>query len=193
MPADVSSIGFSGGRGRASGTLGVTFTGFSQVLSALDSRGPVFARVQEAVKEEMTLAAEAVLGEAMQLAPLDEGTLRASGYAQVYVNGKRVSGQHTQAVNVGTGKTIGNAGLPKAAEKGIQVIHQVAAPSPTVEALGNQVEALVGFNQPYALEQHERLDFHHPKGGEAKYLEKPVKQMSGKILTNLQGAVARAL
>lgn len=30
----------------------------------------------------------------------------------------------------------------------------------------------VSYNEPYAAVQHERVDFKHPKGGEAKYLEK---------------------
>ena len=30
-----------------------------------------------------------------------------------------------------------------------------------------------GPSAPYALVQHERLDYEHPKGGQAKYLEEP--------------------
>lgn len=30
-----------------------------------------------------------------------------------------------------------------------------------------------GPSAPYALVQHERTDFNHPKGGQAKYLEEP--------------------
>ena len=30
-----------------------------------------------------------------------------------------------------------------------------------------------GPSAPYALVQHERLDYEHPKGGQAKYLEQP--------------------
>lgn len=31
----------------------------------------------------------------------------------------------------------------------------------------------VTFDTPYAVVQHERLDFHHPRKGQAKYLEEP--------------------
>lgn len=31
----------------------------------------------------------------------------------------------------------------------------------------------VGYNLVYAMIQHERLDFSHPQGGKAKYLEDP--------------------
>jgi len=34
----------------------------------------------------------------------------------------------------------------------------------------------VGYDLPYARIQHERLDFNHPKGGKAKFLEDPFNQ-----------------
>lgn len=36
-----------------------------------------------------------------------------------------------------------------------------------------KVEATVGYSLPYALRQHEELDYNHPKGGKAKFLEEP--------------------
>lgn len=38
---------------------------------------------------------------------------------------------------------------------------------------GQQDIGAVGFGTPYAVIQHESLDFDHPNGGEAKYLERP--------------------
>lgn len=38
---------------------------------------------------------------------------------------------------------------------------------------GEQDIGAVGFGTPYAVVQHESLDFDHPNGGEAKYLERP--------------------
>ncbi|WP_202865060.1 hypothetical protein [Serinicoccus sediminis] len=35
--------------------------------------------------------------------------------------------------------------------------------------------ATVGFDGPYAARQHEELDWHHPRGGQAKYLEEPMQ------------------
>lgn len=40
----------------------------------------------------------------------------------------------------------------------------------------------VGFGTVYAVPQHERLDYRHPRGGEAKYLEKAVAAMSPQAL-----------
>lgn len=34
-------------------------------------------------------------------------------------------------------------------------------------------KAAVSYDTPYAVVQHQRLDFHHPKKGQAKYLEQP--------------------
>lgn len=36
-----------------------------------------------------------------------------------------------------------------------------------------KVEATVGYSLPYALRQHEELNYNHPKGGKAKFLEEP--------------------
>lgn len=36
-----------------------------------------------------------------------------------------------------------------------------------------RVEAEVGYSLPYALRQHEELNYNHPKGGEPKFLENP--------------------
>lgn len=42
----------------------------------------------------------------------------------------------------------------------------------TVEQDGDQLVGEVRFTEKYAAVQHERVDFRHPQGGEAKYLEK---------------------
>lgn len=34
----------------------------------------------------------------------------------------------------------------------------------------------VGYSLPYALRQHEELDYNHPQGGNAKYLENPFRE-----------------
>lgn len=74
--------------------------------------------------------AESVLGEAVRDAPVDEGTLRASG---------AVSSPY---------------------------------PRPPVGVL----ERIISFGLVYAAVQHENLNYRHPKGGKAKYLEDAVKR-----------------
>ena len=39
------------------------------------------------------------------------------------------------------------------------------------------VSMIFSVDQPYAARQHESLGFHHPKGGKAKFIEDPFKQM----------------
>lgn len=41
--------------------------------------------------------------------------------------------------------------------------------SGTAQAEGK--EAAVAYTAPHAMKQHERLDFNHPSGGQAKFLE----------------------
>ena len=55
------------------------------------------------------------------------------------------------------------------------------------------IEGIVGFNEPYALAQHERLDFHHPKGGKAKYLEDPLKENADRFGDHLSGRMREAV
>ncbi|TCS80376.1 HK97 gp10 family phage protein [Tepidibacillus fermentans] len=45
---------------------------------------------------------------------------------------------------------------------------------------GNKLEVRVGYDLPYAIVQHERLDFNHPKGGGPKYLENPFNENKAK-------------
>lgn len=46
------------------------------------------------------------------------------------------------------------------------------------------IEGTVTVDQVYAHYQHERLDLHHPRGGEAKYLERPLMERFRTYLTS---------
>lgn len=48
------------------------------------------------------------------------------------------------------------------------------------------------FDTPYAAVQHERIDFHHTDG-EAKYLEKPLKEKSHLYMNELAARLKRRL
>ena len=58
---------------------------------------------------------------------------------------------------------------------------------------GDSAHVTVGYNLPYAIVQHERLEFRHPKGGKAKYLEDPFNQNKAKYERYIRDAVLRAL
>jgi hypothetical protein len=59
--------------------------------------------------------------------------------------------------------------------------------------LGDAVVGEVGFNTPYALTQHERLDFNHPKGGKAKYLQDNLQTQTDRYQENLSDHLREAL
>ena len=68
---------------RAYGKYGVAFTGIDQLTRQLARNGEVWQRVQQAAVDGMIENTEDLLGRAMRDAPVDEGTLRASGTAAV--------------------------------------------------------------------------------------------------------------
>ena len=103
--------------------------------------------LQESLVEAGYLTAELILTEANKLVPRDTGTLGRSG-------------------------TITFENLPNP-----QSIYS-SAKSGRITTTAKPVNKLnikklyISFNTPYAHRQHEDLQFNHPNGGEAKYLEK---------------------
>lgn len=53
--------------------------------------------------------------------------------------------------------------------------------------------AIVGFEEPYAVRQHEHVEYEHPQGGEAKYLEKPFRENTNKYIDYIANANRKAL
>lgn len=104
------------------------------------------------------------LSRSVDRAPVDLGDLRGSGYASI------------NNVTVAKGGSDGSI-----------------SSSPGGALSGNKIEGIVGFNEPYALVQHERLDFNHPKGGEAKYLEKTLAENTEKYVKHLTDGIKKAI
>ena len=157
------------------GKFGIEFRGIADLTRQLARDGEVWQRVQQAAVRGMVENTEDLLGRAMRDAPVDEGTLRASGSAAVYANGRAVARRGFREV----------AGQPEAPE---MVERKVVE-----GGLGDAVVGEVGFNTPYALVQHERLDFDHPKGGKAKYLEDNLKEQADRYQGNLNDHLRGAL
>lgn len=101
-------------------------------------------RLRAALREAMQVIGEDLLGEAQRRAPIEEGTLRASGELEI-------------------------------------------------KERPDRIEAVVSFNTVYAARQHEETEWVHPLGGEAKYLERPLLENSGRYNRILAAAAARAL
>ena len=87
-----------------------------------------------------------LLGKAVRDAPVDTGDLRGSGTAAF---GDNVIAEGDEDGNIDIVGTASRKAKP---------------------------EVTVGFGVPYAHRQHEDLEYHHPRGGKAKYLEDPLKQ-----------------
>lgn len=51
----------------------------------------------------------------------------------------------------------------------------------------------VGSGLPYAVRQHEHTEYNHPRGGEAKFLEKSFNENQQKYIDEISDAIARAL
>ena len=132
-------------------------------------------RIKEAVKiaEEAGLkalrtGAEAILTEAIDETPIDTGTLRRSGTVTV-------------------GALPDGAQVYAAAESGTEM--KDAFPGVT----GKEKAVYISFNTPYARRQHEELDYEHPRGGKAKYLEDPFNRNKEKVLQYAEKQVKKAL
>lgn len=55
------------------------------------------------------------------------------------------------------------------------------------------LQGVVSFDTPYAVIQHEALDFHHPRGGQAKYLEQPMGTERDTIKAIIAQAIRKRL
>jgi len=56
-----------------------------------------------------------------------------------------------------------------------------------------QLSAAVSFSTPYAIVQHEGLDFQHPRGRQSKYLESPALASKAKGTALVAREIKRAL
>jgi hypothetical protein len=61
------------------------------------------------------------------------------------------------------------------------------------QGTANRLVVRVAARTPYAKIQHERTDFKHPRGGEAKYLEKPLAERLERYKARLSEGIRTAL
>ena len=132
-------------------------------------------RTKEAVKiaeaaglKALRTGAEAILTEAIDEAPIDTGTLRRSGTVTV---GKLPDGER----------------VFEAAEAGNEMKDAFPGKS------GKEKAVYISFNTPYARRQHEELDYNHPRGGKAKYLEDPFNRLKKKVVKMAELRIKKAL
>jgi len=125
----------------------------------------------EAVQDEMIAITFDLLGEGMRRAPVAEGFLRGSGIAKI--NDQQTA--HTESSGGG------NATIQRDMK------------SMTLQKLINEFIGEVAFTAVYATVQHESQEFNHPHGGEAKYLENPLKEKQQRYIKGIASAVDRTL
>lgn len=109
-----------------------------------------------------------LMSQAIQRAPVEEGTLRGSSAA--HFDGVRIAASDYP---------VGAKGEPATPLSGGDV--------------SGSLKGTVTFNTLYAAAQHERTDYVHPKGGEAKYLERPLEENRARYFARLVAALRREL
>lgn len=126
------------------------------------------AIAEEAGLKALRAGMEHILTEAIDMTPVQSGTLRRSGTVTV---GGLPDPDHVYA-QAAAGTDMSNAfpGL-----KGVKKI------------------AYISFNTPYARRQHEGIGYYHPLGGTAKYLETPFNQNKAKVLKYVDAMIKKAL
>ena len=63
----------------------------------------------------------------------------------------------------------------------------------SVEAQSGQVVGAISYDTPYAVVQHEAMDFRHDEGRQAKYLEGPLTGESDVVRQIVANAMRRAM
>ena len=132
-------------------------------------------RIKEAVKiaekaglKALWTGAGAILTEAIDETPFESGTLRRSGTVTI-------------------GGLPDGAQVYAAAEAGNEMKDAFTGP------VGQEKAVYISFNTPYARRQHEELDYNHPRGGKAKYLEDPFNRNKEKVLKYADKQIREAL
>jgi len=112
--------------------------------------------------------------------------LRLEGAEQVRASIREMAKRYPRAMAGAVyklGIAIFSDALPRVpVEFGVLRASGYVAP-PQGEGLEADVE--LGFGTEYAVPQHERLDYKHPRGGEAKYLERAVSSVAPRALSLL--------
>lgn len=108
-----------------------------------------------------------VASESQQRAPVDTGDLR--GSVKVEINGETYA----------EGEKVNNDSSENKKQK-------VKIPNREINIIGalpeHATKGSVSFNTKYAAQQHEQINYNHPNGGQAKYLESVLIENQDRIL-----------
>lgn len=128
--------------------------------------GPIVSeRERVGAAKGLYLAAENILEMATRIVPLNEGTLMRSGLVTLDEGGAR-----TRVATDGHLYHEGGEGN-----------------------LGRSQVAAVSYDTPYAVKQHEELDYQHQRGRQAKYLETPFNEAAETSLMLIAREIAASI
>jgi hypothetical protein len=129
----------------------------------------------KAARRETVLAMFDLLGRAMRDAPVEFGDLRGSGL--IFFNSEQIG--HTESNVSGNGQVVKDKSV------NISMFN--------FTGYLKEINGRVAFNKEYATEQHENMEYKHPRGGKAKYLEDNLKKMNSKYTKKYSRAFRKAL
>lgn len=142
----------------------------SRVVADLSGLLKIPARAEAELNRELRKVGLDALGESIRRAPVDEGTLR--GSHSMHHGGERVA----------TGEEAG------------AVMEPGAEPTPLEGGAGTDgLNVVIVANTVYAAAQHEGVEFDHPKGGEAKWMEKTMSENAAQYKRKLAAAAKRGV
>lgn len=146
-------------------------------IKSTESYNMAFHRIQEkldriaeevprATLEALEEVATDCISRSVARAPVDKGDLRGTGF--VDINGQQVAmGRDDKSGGI---DITGSPGQPQDGTN----------------------EALIGFSSEYAFVQHEHMEFNHPQGGQAKFLELTIHEQKEAWLELLRDAAVSA-
>lgn len=156
---------FRGNKVATKGIKGFDIKGLKEVYKDLDITEE---EIIKAARKGIKILGQNIAGEAQKICPVDTGTLRRS-------------------IVVSNGSVTNSNDVYKQAKDGNE--------HPNVQDTKDPNTVVISANTPYALKQHEDPTLNHPRGGEAKYLERPfnekVQDIENFIGTEVYKAVRR--
>ncbi|MDT0409953.1 MULTISPECIES: hypothetical protein [Streptomyces] len=106
-------------------------------------------------------------------------------------NGRAVEGEIRAAA--ARGLLLGAEYVLGEAQAVVPIDEAALARSGTASVDESTLTAAVSYDTPYAVAQHERLDFRHAPGRTAKYLERPLNAARSEVAALIATQIQRAL
>lgn len=117
--------------------------------------------------------------------------VKISGFKELYKNLGLLEDEIQTAAFKGMRKLANN--ILAESQKIVPVDTGTLKESGNVSSDKNTNIVTISYNTPYARKQHEDNTLNHPKGGEAKYLERPFNEKKYQLEDFIHDAVFKAL